>query len=667
MRYFPNSSDCSARIPRVFAHTSYEHHEVHPHSPTEEADVFFYPSPGAAPDIFTQAAALAASDTPDLALAMSESIGAGLFVATVGKALAIFVGLGADGNGKRRRKQPIANNADCAAIGAFHVTPSSGHDTPNTDSISVASFPYMRDASAYGGLLFIAVCSVTDGVVSLFESSLFVIWYALYVVAVMKGEAFYETVLSGGSNSFGIREDTSGGRDGLDRPGQSQGLEMLSRRKEKEKGVDRKASPRVFAAAADLESVGVGFDSGLGETAGVTLRERRPRTTNEWTATGASGDEDGGGGSDSGEDGDASDDEARTMLVGEIKSDSHRRPELSAARILRHSGRRASGGNFKGFGGNTTGRENREHVTQQFKHWCYSQSGLGEDADGTDDDADEIDETVSGLNQTRRKSNDAPNNPQNAKSIGSYVGAPIVLCMSLTMISVVPKGNVTRVHLATVCVLSPVFASRVAGIWRDGRGDGVWWFVFVCWTVAVCLFVVKKIPPTGLNPRRTKTAHVATFVTGILWMNLLADELVGVFQAFGRIAGVRESLLGATVMAWGASAGDLGGMLAMARAGFVKTAITASLAGPLCQLAMGTGFSMLLVKLNGKTIESDLSPNLLFFMWWGVVFVCSYYAIYVPTVLKFTFTKTNAVAIITAYAVAVLIFAAWGFARGGEE
>ena len=296
MRYFPNSSDCSARIPRVFAHTSYEHHEVHPHSPTEEADVFFYPSPGAAPDIFTQAAALAASDTPDLALAMSESIGAGLFVATVGKALAIFVGLGADGNGKRRRKQPIANNADCAAIGAFHVTPSSGHDTPNTDSISVASFPYMRDASAYGGLLFIAVCSVTDGVVSLFESSLFVIWYALYVVAVMKGEAFYKTVLSGGSNSFGIREDTSGGRDGLDRPGQSQGLEMLSRRKEKETGVDRKASPRVFAAAADLESVGVGFDSGLGETAGVTLRERRPRTTNEWTATGASGDEDGGGG-----------------------------------------------------------------------------------------------------------------------------------------------------------------------------------------------------------------------------------------------------------------------------------------------------------------------------------------------------------------------------------
>jgi Ca2+/Na+ antiporter len=40
---------------------------------------------------------------------------------------------------------------------------------------------------------------------------------------------------------------------------------------------------------------------------------------------------------------------------------------------------------------------------------------------------------------------------------------------------------------------------------------------------------------------------------------------------------VRESLLGATFMSWGASAGDLGGTLAVARRGSMRMAVTVSL------------------------------------------------------------------------------------------
>jgi Ca2+/Na+ antiporter len=67
-----------------------------------------------------------------------------------------------------------------------------------------------------------------------------------------------------------------------------------------------------------------------------------------------------------------------------------------------------------------------------------------------------------------------------------------------------------------------------------------------------------------------------TFFQGIVWMHLCADELVGLFQAAGRAAGVRESLLGATFMSWGASAGDLGGTLAVARRGSTRMAVTVS-------------------------------------------------------------------------------------------
>ena len=75
---------------------------------------------------------------------------------------------------------------------------------------------------------------------------------------------------------------------------------------------------------------------------------------------------------------------------------------------------------------------------------------------------------------------------------------------------------------------------------------------------------------------RSPNLTALTFFQGIVWMHLCADELVGLFQAAGRAAGVRESLLGATFMSWGASAGDLGGTLAVARRGSTRMAVTVS-------------------------------------------------------------------------------------------
>jgi len=82
---------------------------------------------GAAPDIFTQGAALLEEATPDLRLALSESIGAGLFVATFGKALAIIVGL---------------RHAAAAHVHA-------GHHGEHPGGVAVEPFPYLRDVITY--------------------------------------------------------------------------------------------------------------------------------------------------------------------------------------------------------------------------------------------------------------------------------------------------------------------------------------------------------------------------------------------------------------------------------------------------------------------------------------------------------------------------------------
>ena len=129
---------------------------------------------GAAPDIFTQAAAIAESATPDARLAISESVGAGLFVATAGKALAVLVGLGAEA---RRGEAIVARRARGGT-----------RKTPTENVVEVDAFPYVRDAMAYGGLIAVTATSVADGEISTFEALVFVAWYAAYVWVVLRGE-----------------------------------------------------------------------------------------------------------------------------------------------------------------------------------------------------------------------------------------------------------------------------------------------------------------------------------------------------------------------------------------------------------------------------------------------------------------------------------------------
>ena len=92
----------------------------------------------------------------------------------------------------------------------------------------------------------------------------------------------------------------------------------------------------------------------------------------------------------------------------------------------------------------------------------------------------------------------------------------------------------------------------VHGMERNGRPtDPVTWYA-ASWT-----YIARHVPKRGVNARHSNALQALAFTQGIMWMHLCADEIVGVFQAAGRVAGVRESLLGGTLMAWGASAGDL--------------------------------------------------------------------------------------------------------------
>ena len=127
---------------------------------------------GAAPDIFTQIAALVESDEPDLKLALSESIGAGLFVATFGKALAVLVGLAWEAK-RHDRDGPHDPNTE--------------HVAHSQQGVSVEPFPYVRDVVAYAFMLVLAFVAMSSKTVSWQLSSALVLSYVLYVCVVCLG------------------------------------------------------------------------------------------------------------------------------------------------------------------------------------------------------------------------------------------------------------------------------------------------------------------------------------------------------------------------------------------------------------------------------------------------------------------------------------------------
>ena len=309
------------------------------------------------------------------------------------------------------------------------------------------------------------------------------------------------------------------------------------------------------------------------------------------------------------------------------------------------------------------------------RRWAVTHGGLGRDHDEDDaasSDDDSVPTEVFSQSDPRSRGSGSGSGSGSRPSADwfAYASAPILLLMSLTMVSTHAPGRATRAHLATALTLGFAFAATVTGARAGfdaaaGRGASI--TVFVLWTAGAWFSVYAYAPRAGVNPRASPAVWACTFAVGILWMHACADELVGVFQAAGRIAGVRESLLGATVMAWGASAGDLGGMLAMARAGYVKMAVTAALAGPLCQLAMGSGLSMVIVRLRGVPIISELAPNTTFLLRFGAAFVLGYYAFVVPRVHACAFGRAGAWTVAGAYAAACAVFVVWGIASGGEE
>ena len=95
---------------------------------------------------------------------------------------------------------------------------------------------------------------------------------------------------------------------------------------------------------------------------------------------------------------------------------------------------------------------------------------------------------------------------------------------------------------------------------------------------------------------------VLSFVMSLFWLLVIANELVGVVLAFGKVLSIPEIVMGLGFLAVGNSINDFAASIAIARDGYAQMAIAGAYAGPMFNIIAGIGLPMLLA--SGKAPDS---------------------------------------------------------------
>lgn len=184
------------------------------------------------------------------------------------------------------------------------------------------------------------------------------------------------------------------------------------------------------------------------------------------------------------------------------------------------------------------------------------------------------------------------------------------------------NGKLKRIHAAVSSFGFPLFLSWTIGIF-DSESDPSSghdtatlprWSIVIFISCIISILATLSMPWNGSEPT-TKLIRApwvfGTFAGAILWIYVVANELVAALIALGVIFKIRSDILGLTVLAWGNSIGDALSNITIARgngsdsndsvsaSSGTMMAIAGCYAGPLFNLLVGLGGSFLIASAQG--------------------------------------------------------------------
>lgn len=179
-----------------------------------------------------------------------------------------------------------------------------------------------------------------------------------------------------------------------------------------------------------------------------------------------------------------------------------------------------------------------------------------------------------------------------------------------------PEGlnsiSITRWLLLIQAITGPLFVTWV-GFSSLGLALGIFYSLIVSCAIWALIFWLPIGPLR--SPPYMKVISFVGFAISIMWVSLIANEVVAVLKTMGLILHISDAILGLTVFAVGNSLGDFILNTTIAN-NEPMTAFTACFASPMLNILVGIGFSGLLVMHNDNHHSSgeyiiDISHTLI--------------------------------------------------------
>ena len=180
--------------------------------------------------------------------------------------------------------------------------------------------------------------------------------------------------------------------------------------------------------------------------------------------------------------------------------------------------------------------------------------------------------------------------------------APLVFCRDLTIPSV-EEDQWSKLHILFHPILCPLLILFAIGEITAFVGyipiAVLIMMIGIIFSLIIFFTTHHSRPPSNFLYRFILL--FLGFIMCIVWIYIIAGELVTCLDAIGTLISIPPSILGLTVLAWGNSIGDFFSNISIAKKGFGEMAISGCYGGPTFNLMIGLGFSFSFLSAHNDT------------------------------------------------------------------
>uniref|UniRef100_A0A182QNQ6 Sodium/calcium exchanger membrane region domain-containing protein n=1 Tax=Anopheles farauti TaxID=69004 RepID=A0A182QNQ6_9DIPT len=134
------------------------------------------------------------------------------------------------------------------------------------------------------------------------------------------------------------------------------------------------------------------------------------------------------------------------------------------------------------------------------------------------------------------------------------------------------------------------------------------WIALAAVPLMIIVFYTSR---TDRCPPYHKMFTLLSFLGCIQVIYIVAQEVVSVLETLGIVMKLSKSMLGLSLLAWGNSVGDLFSNVALARQGYGKMAFAACFGGPLLNLCLGLGLTLMTKAFSSANLVAEVRKGVM--------------------------------------------------------